>query len=194
MIDPTRIPGVLDAVRRAWEGQPDLSLPTLFGVLANEGIGWGSTDEDLVTALAAMERTRPGFLPRIDDRVTLPRTGVTFPLSQLSHLQLYSRPGRGTYLVLLPAHVAERVGRPGDDPRALTPYTVRFPEGATPRPFELVELICARVPEVGVDKLPSEQPARNRQARRMTEWGCLSTVTHYRNRRRVFLNPFPRPG
>lgn len=70
MIDPTRIPGVLDAVRRAWEGQPDLSLPTLFGVLANEGIGWGSTDEDLVTALAAMERTRPGFLPRIDDRVT----------------------------------------------------------------------------------------------------------------------------
>ena len=70
MIDPTRIPGVLEAVRRAWEGQPDLSLPTLFGVLANRGIGWGSTDEDLLAALAAMGRTRPGTLPRIDDRVT----------------------------------------------------------------------------------------------------------------------------
>lgn len=36
--------------------------------------------------------------------------------------------------------------------------------------------------EVGVDKLPSEQPARNRPVRRMVARGCFSTVTHYRNR------------
>lgn len=70
MQDPTRIPGVLDAVRRVWEGQPELSLPTLFGLLANRGIGWGATDEDLLRELSAMERTRPGTLPLLDARVT----------------------------------------------------------------------------------------------------------------------------
>ncbi len=69
-MDPTRIPGVLDAVRRTWEGQPDLPLATLFGILANRGIGWGSTDEDLAAALADMERIHPGRLPRDDGRVT----------------------------------------------------------------------------------------------------------------------------
>lgn len=64
------IPGVLDAVRRAWEGQPDLTLPTLFGVLANRGVGWGATDEDLLRELSAMERTHPGTLPLVDARVT----------------------------------------------------------------------------------------------------------------------------
>lgn len=65
-----RIPDVLDAVRRAWEGQPELSLPTLFGILANRGIGWGAGDEELVRALSAMERTHPGRLPLVDARVT----------------------------------------------------------------------------------------------------------------------------
>lgn len=93
-------------------------------------------------------RSRPVLL--IDDRVRLPRTGVSFPLSRLSHLQLYSRPGRGTFLVLLPGHVAERVT---GDPTAVEPYTVHFPAGADPQPFELVDLIRERAPEVGVDKL-----------------------------------------
>ncbi|WP_206436356.1 hypothetical protein [Corynebacterium hylobatis] len=70
MQDPMRIPGVLDAVRRVWEGQPELSLPTLFGVLANRGIGWGATDEDLLRELSAMERAHPGVLPLVDARVT----------------------------------------------------------------------------------------------------------------------------
>lgn len=65
-----RIPGVLDAVRRVWEGQPDLSLPTLFGLLANRGIGWGATDEDLLRELATMEHMHPGTLPLLDARVT----------------------------------------------------------------------------------------------------------------------------
>jgi hypothetical protein len=64
------MPGVLDAVRRVWEGQPELSLPTLFGVLANRGIGWGATDEDLLRELSVMERAHPGTLPLLDARVT----------------------------------------------------------------------------------------------------------------------------
>ncbi|AKK07852.1 hypothetical protein HCH15_11380 [Corynebacterium testudinoris] len=70
MQDPSRIPAVLDALRRTWEGQPDLSLPTLFARLANDGIGWGSTDEQLLTVLQEMERVQPGRLPLIDARVT----------------------------------------------------------------------------------------------------------------------------
>lgn len=64
------MPGVLDAVRRVWEGQPELSLPTLFGILANRGVGWGAGDEDLLRALAEIEHTHPGTLPLLDARVT----------------------------------------------------------------------------------------------------------------------------
>ena len=39
MPDPTRIPTVLDELRLTWEGQPELSLATLFGVLSNRGVG-----------------------------------------------------------------------------------------------------------------------------------------------------------
>ncbi|MFC6147339.1 hypothetical protein [Corynebacterium nasicanis] len=61
---------MLDAVRRAWEGQADVSLATLFAMLANRGIGWGSSDEDLLCELAELERQHPGELPLIDARVT----------------------------------------------------------------------------------------------------------------------------
>lgn len=70
MQDPLRIPGVLAAVQRAWEGQPDLPLATLFGILANRGIGWGATDEDLVRELGVLSRVHPGELPLLDARVT----------------------------------------------------------------------------------------------------------------------------
>ncbi|MDO5671168.1 MAG: hypothetical protein Q4G50_14350 [Corynebacterium sp.] len=70
MHDPLRIPGVLDAVRRVWEGQPELSLPTLFAMLANRGVGWGVSDVDLVRELEAMARVHPGELPLLDARVT----------------------------------------------------------------------------------------------------------------------------
>ncbi|MDO5512030.1 hypothetical protein [Corynebacterium sp.] len=63
-------PRVLDAVRRVWEGHPDMSLPTLFAMLANRGVGWGATDEDLLRELAAMEKLHPAELPLVDARVT----------------------------------------------------------------------------------------------------------------------------
>lgn len=51
MKDPTRIDDVLRLVRDAWAGQPDLTLPTLMAMAANQGIGWGSSDEDLMEFL-----------------------------------------------------------------------------------------------------------------------------------------------
>lgn len=92
-------------------------------------------------------RTRPVL--RIGTHVSLPRSGVRFPVEQLDTLQLY-RQGDRIRLVLLPAHVSERYPQ---DPLAVDPYTVTFPDGATPMPYELVELVRRRVPGVGVEKL-----------------------------------------
>lgn len=64
MDDPTRIPRVLAQLRETWEGQPDLPLTTLFGILANRGVGWGATDEELVLALQEMAVHYPAELPR----------------------------------------------------------------------------------------------------------------------------------
>ncbi|MEX3516777.1 hypothetical protein VVR26_04815 [Corynebacterium camporealensis] len=66
MQDPTRIDKTLAALRDAWEGQPDLELGTIVAMLANQGIGWGSPDEQTRSALEAMAYTHPPLLP-IDD-------------------------------------------------------------------------------------------------------------------------------
>lgn len=60
--DPTRIPRVIAALQRAWEGQPELSLPALMGVLTNRGIGWGATDAELISALGELEKEHPALL------------------------------------------------------------------------------------------------------------------------------------
>lgn len=93
-------------------------------------------------------RSRPVL--RIDDRVTIPRTGVSFPLEELDTVQLWSRDR--TYVTLLPGHVAERVPA---DRKAVAAYTVAFPSGATPRPIELVGLIREMKPGINVDKIGS---------------------------------------
>ncbi|WP_257182984.1 hypothetical protein [Corynebacterium cystitidis] len=67
MEDPTRIPRVLDELRATWEGQPNLSLPTLFGILANRGVAWGTTDHELIDALQAEAARHPADLPRNSD-------------------------------------------------------------------------------------------------------------------------------
>nr|VDG62303.1 Uncharacterised protein [Streptococcus thermophilus] len=66
MSDPTRIPRVLDELRLTWEGQPDLSLATLFGVLAHRSVGWGTSDDELVEALQDERASHPADLPRDD--------------------------------------------------------------------------------------------------------------------------------
>lgn len=64
MEDPTRIPRVLEELRTTWEGQPNISLPTLFGILANRGVAWGTTDEELIAALREEALRHPADLPR----------------------------------------------------------------------------------------------------------------------------------
>ena len=70
MHDPARIPRVLDQLRRTWEGQPDLPLATLFGILANRGAGWGTTDEELEQLLIDESFAHPSDLPRAHGRVS----------------------------------------------------------------------------------------------------------------------------
>lgn len=101
----------------------------------------------LMLAVVVWRRTRPLLL--VDDHVHILPTGIRFPLQDLAHLQLYTLPGRGTFLVLLPEHVTERFPQ---DPRAVAPYTVKFPEGGRPQPMELVDLLMRRAPWTGVDK------------------------------------------
>ncbi|MGV0325906.1 hypothetical protein ACUY2E_02895 [Corynebacterium confusum] len=63
MHDPTRIEKTLSVLQDAWEGRPGESLATIFAQLAERGIGWGTSDEDLVSALEEMSRERPALLP-----------------------------------------------------------------------------------------------------------------------------------
>ncbi|APT93262.1 hypothetical protein CPHO_10560 [Corynebacterium phocae] len=63
MKDPTRIDKVIASLRAAWEGQPDLPLATLLGVVSNAGIGWGSSDEQLVEVLEELASVHPPLFP-----------------------------------------------------------------------------------------------------------------------------------
>nr|WP_274708485.1 hypothetical protein [Corynebacterium meitnerae] len=56
-------------MREAWEGQPDLPLATLFGILANQGAGWGTSDEELEELLRSEAEDHPAELPRTDERL-----------------------------------------------------------------------------------------------------------------------------
>lgn len=70
MFDPTRIDRTLAALRAAWEGQPDLPLGTLFGMLAAEGYGWGVPDADLTARLESMAAVHPPLVPLDANLVT----------------------------------------------------------------------------------------------------------------------------
>lgn len=118
--------------------------PELF-LLAAAAPALGLGAAAIMLVLRLWRRSRPVLL--IDDHVTLPDTGIRFPVDRLAHLQLYTR-GGVPHLVLLPAHVPERVPS-----RAVAPYTVAFPVGANYLPYELVDLLLRRVSGVGVDKL-----------------------------------------
>ena len=63
MQDPLHVDKTLQALRDAWEGQPELSLPTLFAMLQNQGIGWGCSDEELIKALRRLTFVHPPWLP-----------------------------------------------------------------------------------------------------------------------------------
>ncbi len=60
--DPTRIPKLVDALQRVWEGQPDLSLSALLGTLRNRGADWGTSDEEMLEILGTMEAEHPSLV------------------------------------------------------------------------------------------------------------------------------------
>lgn len=62
MEDPTRIPDIVDRLRTAWEGQPDLTLAQLWGVLESRGVGWGSSDDEVRSVLGSLIDAYPSRL------------------------------------------------------------------------------------------------------------------------------------
>lgn len=76
MKDPTRIPAVLEELRTTWEGQPDLSLATLFAIMQNSGVGWGTEDSELIVALRELSHHNPARIgPRITNRYVVNTIG-----------------------------------------------------------------------------------------------------------------------
>ena len=73
MKDPTRIPRVLDALRQVWEGQPDLELAALWGIIGNHGVSWGTDDEALLAVLGEISATYPA---RLDDASVAGRRAI----------------------------------------------------------------------------------------------------------------------
>ena len=65
--DPTRIPKIIAAFQEVWEGQPDLSLGQLMGVLSNRGIGWDTTDAETLDVLQQVALEHPSL---VDDTST----------------------------------------------------------------------------------------------------------------------------
>ncbi|ALC04989.1 hypothetical protein CDES_02670 [Corynebacterium deserti GIMN1.010] len=60
--EPRRIPAVLQELQATWEGQPDLSLTALFGILNTHGVGWGADDDLLIQALRTMREEYPATI------------------------------------------------------------------------------------------------------------------------------------
>lgn len=90
----------------------------------------------------------------VGDTVSIPATGVSFPLAELGALQLFSKNGY-SYMALLPAHVAERLttstARSGQ--HHVHGYIVEFPAHPTIHSFELADLIVAAHGNVRVEKI-----------------------------------------
>lgn len=84
MKDPTRIPALIDLLHTAWEGQADLTLAQLWGVLESRGVGWGSTDEDVAKVLQSLIDAHPAriYSGQLEDQLAIldtvaPRRRIT---------------------------------------------------------------------------------------------------------------------
>lgn len=80
---------VLRAVRDAWAGQPDLTLATLFARLANSGLGFGSTDADLLQALRREASIHPPRLELADAALAAWSIRVRPPAQWLADVTLH---------------------------------------------------------------------------------------------------------
>lgn len=80
---------VLRALRDAWAGQPDLTLATLFARLANEGLGFGATDADLLRALRREASIHPPRLTLADAALAAWSLQVRSPAGSLADVTLH---------------------------------------------------------------------------------------------------------
>lgn len=87
----------------------------------------------------------------VGETVTIPRTGISFPVADLATVQLWSDRSPRSYVALLPAHVRERADTTGV--RSIQPYVVEFPKGAQPQPFEFADILLERKSDITVDRL-----------------------------------------
>ena len=99
----------------------------------------------------------------IGEKVSIPHSGISFPISELSTVKVWTRydPRRKTttYLALLPYHVDGEVTaasiRQRGIPAEVTDYVVRFPKGAQPSAYELVDMVRQMRPTVYIERLGS---------------------------------------
>lgn len=116
-------------------------LRTLFGVAALlPALGIVAS----IVSLAVVYRKRRQPVLIIDTHVRIPHSGVRFPLADLAELHIF-RNGARSYAELIPQHL---VGTTEDR----SPYTIEFPAFPEPQPFELAEILTARVPGLLVSK------------------------------------------
>ncbi len=124
------------------------TMQTLFAIAAAApGCGIAAA---VVSMLVVWSRRRQAVLV-VDETVTIPRTGVSFPTSELTTVQLWSDRTPRSYVAMLPGHINERAETTGV--QSIQPYVVAFPSGADPQPFELAELLVQRKSDITVDRL-----------------------------------------
>lgn len=126
----------------------DGTLFILYGIAA-AAPGFGIIAAVLSVAVVWWRRRQAVLI--VDEQVHIPSTGIEFPLSDLHTVQLWSDRTARSWVALLPSHVMQRADT--DGVRAVAPYVVGFPRGSTPRPFECVELLLQRHPELIVERL-----------------------------------------
>lgn len=93
---------------------------------------------------------------RVDEEVSLVKTKVTFPLSALDTLQLFSKDG-ASYVALLPSHVSARLtaATAASGCHGIDGYVVEFPQYPNLQTFEVADRISAACPAVKVEKIGS---------------------------------------
>lgn len=107
-----------------------------------------------VLSFIAFVIRRRRIVLEVGEQVTIPGTGVSFPLAELGTLQLFSKNGY-SYMALLPVHVTERLtaqsARSGQ--HHVHGYIVEFPAQPTIHSFELADVIVAAHGDVRVEKI-----------------------------------------
>ncbi|MEH6251863.1 hypothetical protein [Corynebacterium pseudotuberculosis] len=89
------------------------------------------------------QRRRP--ILRISDNIQITHSGASFPVKDLAHIRIWSDT-KASFLTMLPTNALQQR-------RNENLYTVEFPQGAIPRPYEIADELGLRNPGAVVDKV-----------------------------------------